>query len=418
MSEVQAVYRIATHLPLEAAAESIVGEQSTGTFIRLAGETDALRDRYRARVVSVEDHGPVDSPALPGTVDSANGRPLTSGIVRVAFPLDNTGASIPRVLAVTAGNLFELGELGGVKLVDLELPSEFADAYPGPGFGVTGTRRLVGRPEGVMLGTIVKPNIGLAPENYYDIVLALGMAGIDVIKDDEVNADCPPAPVAARLPHIVRALDEVEHAIGRRPLYAVNISDEPDFMFRLHDLVRDGGGNCIMVNINLVGTPAVASLRRHSELPIHGHMAGIGMLNRHNDIGMSYTVVQKLARLAGVDQVHVGGFNGKFYASNDETEQNVRDVLSPLLGGMHALPVISSAQWAGTAPVTWERTASEDLLVMAGGGMLGHPDGIAAGVVSMRKAWEATVAGVHLDDAATDSPELAAALKFYTAAGR
>jgi ribulose-bisphosphate carboxylase large chain len=52
-------------------------------------------------------------------------------------------------------------------------------------------------------------------------------------------------------------------------------------------------------------------------------------------------------------------------------------------------------------------------LFLCGGGILAHPGGPAAGVASVRQAWEATRAGRSLADAARDAPELRDALAFF-----
>ena len=82
----------------------------------------------------------------------------------LSFPLENMGPSLPNLLATVAGNLFELREFSGLKLIDLDLPPAFAEAYPGPQFGVEGTRRLAGVEGRPIIGTIIKPSVGLSPE--------------------------------------------------------------------------------------------------------------------------------------------------------------------------------------------------------------------------------------------------------------
>ena len=47
---------------------------------------------------------------------------------------------------------------------------------------------------------------------------------------------------------------------------------------------------------------------------------------------------------------------------------------------------------------------------LAGGGIIGHPGGIAAGVQSMREGWEAAVSGVSLEAYARTHPSLQGAL--------
>lgn len=409
---IEVTYRILSYLPLEQAAEAIAGEQTTGTFTKVAGESPELHRKHRAQVLDITPLADDLSAPLPG----ARGREsatLHSGLVRIGYPLVNSGPSLTRMLAFISGNLYELSELAGIKLLDIDFPNEFGAVYPPAPHGVTGTREFADRPSGVLLGTIVKPNIGLAAPDYYHVVRELGLAGLDFIKDDEVNADCPPTPLRDRVPHIMRALDEVASETGRRPLYAFNISDEIDHMLASADYIAEAGGKCVVINTALVGIPALCAVRRHTDLMIHGHLAGFAAASRHPNLGMGFTAFQKLTRFAGVDHLHVGGFRSKFFVEDKETAANIAAVRAPLLGGRDCLPVISSAQWAGTAPITWQHTGTEDLLVLAGGGVLGHPGGAAAGARSMRQAWDAVTAGVSLDDAAKEHSELAAALAHF-----
>lgn len=414
---INVTYRILSYLPLEEAAEAIAGEQTTGTFTKVAGETPELHAKHRARVLSVTTLDEDPGEPLPGA-RGRDGGTLRVGEIRIGYPLVNSGASLTRLMAFIAGNLFELSELAGIKLIDIDFPDAFDTAYPVAPHGVAGTRTLVGRPSGVLLGTIVKPNIGLAGADYYRVVRQLGMAGLDFIKDDEVNADCPPTPLRERVPQVVRALDEVEAETGRRPLYAFNISDDIDHMLDSAEYLAEAGGTCAVVNTALVGPGALNAVRRRSDLVIHGHLAGFAAQSRHPDLGIAFRAWQKVTRLAGVDHLHVGGFTSKFFVTDAETADNIEAVRAPLFGGRSCLPVISSAQWAGTAPITWELTGTDDLLVLAGGGVLGHPGGADAGARSMRQAWEAVTAGIPLETAAKEHQELAAALQHFGGTSR
>jgi ribulose-bisphosphate carboxylase large chain len=411
-AEVVTTYLVETYLPLEQAAEVIAGEQSTGTFVKVARETAELREQFAARVVSIDELPPTGHADLPGASHPPDAV-RRSARIRIAFGLDNFGPSLPNLLAAVAGNLFELRQLAGIRLLDLDLPSAFADRYPGPQFGVRGTRELLGRPHDVLLGTIVKPSIGLPPEELRIVVRELAEAGIDFIKDDELMGNPPHSPLRERVAVVTEELDKVASRTGRRPMYAFNITDDLDRMAANHDLVRAAGGTCVMVCINLVGFAGLAWLRERCSLPIHGHRAMTGIYTRAPQLGIDYVAWSKLARLACADHLHTNGLSNKFYETDQEVRRSITAVREPLLGGYETLPVLSSGQWAGLAPETYRRTGTTDLLVLAGGGIHGHPGGPGAGVAAMRAAWKAAVTGADLADAAGEVPALQQALDTF-----
>ncbi len=178
-------------------------------------------------------------------------------------------------------------------------------------------------------------------------------------------------------------------------------------MLRHHDTVEKAGGTCVMASLNSVGLPAVSHLRRHCELPIHGHRNGWGMLTRCPALGIEFPAYQKLWRLAGVDHLHVNGLANKFWEGDDSVVRSIEACRTPLLGGYPVMPVLSSGQWGGQAPETYRRTQTVDVMYLAGGGVMAHPDGPAAGLTAIRQAWEAAVAGVPLEEYARERPELA-----------
>ena len=245
------------------------------------------------------------------------------------------------------------------------------------------------------------------------LVIELGDAGIDFIKDDELQGNPPGLPLRERVRVVTDALKEVADRNGRQPMYAFNITDDIDRLEPNHDLVLAAGGTCVMVCVNLVGLAGLEYLSRRTQLPIHGHRAMYGAYARSPQLGIDFRVWQKLARIAGADHLHTNGFANKFYETDDEVLASIAAVRAPLLGGYEALPVLSSAQTPGLAHTTYARTRSTDLLVLSGGGIHGHPQGSAAGVLAMREAWEAATSGEPLDQRAAAVPALAAALNTF-----
>ena len=406
-----ATYAIETSLALERAAEVLAGEQSTGTFVRVARETDDLRARFAAQVVDVTEVPLTGASPLPGAVgDPAQRR---RAILRLSFPLDNFGPSIPHLQAAVAGNLFEIKELAAVKLLDLDLPPAFAERYQGPGFGLAGTRALVGRETGALIGTIVKPSIGLSPDDLADVVEELVTAGVDFIKDDELQGNAPHSPLAARVAAVMPVLRRHADRTGRMPMYAFNITDDIHLLEANHDLVVAAGGTCVMACINMIGLAGLAHLSRFARVPIHGHRAMFGAISRSEQVGFAFRAWQKLARLSGADHLHTNGISNKFYESDEQVLAAIADVRTPLEGIGDTVPVLSSGQWAGLAHATRRAVGSSDLLVLAGGGIHGHPDGPAGGVASMRDAWESAERGEDVEDVLRRSPALQRAVEQF-----
>ena len=420
MSRIVARYWIETAFPLEQAAEVLAAEQSSGTFVRVPGETTELRERHAARVEHIADLESTTSPSLPGAgvPKAVNGSVLyRRAEIVVSWPLENLGPSLPNVMATVAGNLFELKQFSGLKLLNLQLPDDFRDAYPGPQFGVSGTRALTGVKTVPLIGTIVKPSVGLTPVQTAEMVWQLAEGGIDFIKDDELQGDGPHCPFKDRVSAVMKVINDYADRTGKKVMYAFNVSGEVDEMRARHDQVLAAGGTCVMVSVNGVGLAGVSSLRRHSQLPIHAHRNGWGMFDRSPAIGMSYLAYQKFWRVAGVDHMHVNGLQNKFCESDESVIASARECLTPMFPkpglGYEIMPVFSSGQSAKQAEDTWRLLGSTDLIFACGGGIMGHPGGIAAGVRSVRSAWEAAIGGISLGDAASSGKELRQALEKF-----
>ncbi|MBT9459937.1 MAG: ribulose-bisphosphate carboxylase large subunit family protein [Burkholderiaceae bacterium] len=394
------------------AAEVIAGEQSSGTFLKLANETPELKERSGARVERLEVIDTSTAPSLPGGMASST---YTRCRLELSWPLENLGPSLTNLMATVAGNLFELRQVSGLRITDLTLPPAFAAAYPGPAFGIAGTRRLAGVASGPLIGTIIKPSVGLSPAQTAEQVRLLIDGGIDFIKDDELQADGPHCPFDERVRAVMRVVNDGAQRLGRKPMVAFNITGDLDQMRRRHDLVLELGGTCVMASLNAIGLVGLIELRRHSRLPIHGHRAGWGWLSRCPALGWDYGPWQQIQRLAGADHLHVNGLANKFSEPDDSVIAAARAVLKPMFDDkpMAAMPVFSSGQTGKQAPGTFAALGTADLIHAAGGGIFGHPGGVAAGVTAFRQAWEAAMAGTPLELHAARHAELKQALEFW-----
>jgi len=404
MEQLFATYLIETPLAVEKAAASLAGEQSSGTFVTVPGETDELKQRFAARVEKITPLETVSQASLPGC-RSASGKYQRAEVI-VSWSIENFGFNLPTLVSTVQGNLFELSQFSGLKLMDLEFPPAFAKHFRGPKFGVAGSRQLTGAEKRPLIGTIIKPSVGLSPKQTASMVKILVEAGIDFIKDDELMANPPHSPFDERVDAIMRVINEHADQTGKKVMYAFNVSDELDAMLRHYEKVVSSGGTCAMISLNSVGLAGAKKICDLGALAIHGHRNGWGMLNRHPLLGIEFPAYQKLWRLAGVDQLHVNGIANKFWESDDSVVRSMEVCAQPLLGGMSVLPVVSSGQWGGQACETFRRTKTVDLLYMAGGGIMAHPHGPAAGVRSLQKWWEAAVEGLTMEQAAVKYPEL------------
>jgi ribulose-bisphosphate carboxylase large chain len=416
VSRIEADYLIETTFDPRQAAEAMAGEQSSGTFVPVPGETPELKARSAARIEALELLPErIAEPSLPGATDpkGVDAPVRRQARVTLSWPLDNIGPSLPNLMATVAGNLSELRQFSGLRITDIRLPAAFAERYPGPRFGIAGTRRLAGVDTLPLVGTIIKPSIGFDAADTAALVKTLCEAGIDFIKDDELQSDGAVCPFEARARAVMKVVNDHADRTGRKVMFAFNITGDLDEMRRRHDLVRDLGGTCIMASLNSVGLVGMIELGRMTELPIHAHRNGWGYLSRHPMLGWSYVAWQKLWRLAGADHMHVNGLQSKFAEPDDSVIASARECLTPMFADKPclAMPVFSAGQTPRQAPGTYAGLGSADLIVTAGGGIVAHPDGPAAGVEAMRDAWAATLQGVALADYAREHPALAKALE-------
>ena len=228
----------------------------------------------------------------------------------------------------------------------------------------------------------------------------------DFIKDDELMGNSPQSPLRRACGGSDEGDQDHAQWTGKRVLFAFNLTDNYDNMQRHYDKVISLGGVAAMISVNTVGLPTAIKVCGRGELVIHGHRNGWGQLNRDEWLGMGFEAYGKLWRLAGVDQIHVNGIDNKFWEADDDVVASIATCREPLHGLRPIMPVLSSGQWGGQAFETWRRTQTTDLLYLAGGGIVAHPDGIAGGVAALLQAWACAEEGMTLEAAAERHDEL------------
>ncbi|RKR84364.1 ribulose-bisphosphate carboxylase large chain [Mucilaginibacter gracilis] len=405
MERITAKYYIETPYALEKAAQVLAGEQSSGTFVAVPGETEELKARFAARVEKITPLESVTQPAIPGA--TAKDGLYHRAIIEVSWSIENFGYNLPVLVSTLQGNLYEITQFTGLKLMDIDLPPSYGEHFIGPRFGIAGSRKSTGVEDRPLIGTIIKPSIGMSPQQTAQLVKTLAEAGIDFIKDDELLSSAANSKFEDRVDAIMHVINAHADKTGKKVMYAFNLSDEVDSMLARYDYIVKAGGTCAMISINSVGLAGTKKICDQGQLVIHGHRNGWGMINRHPLLGIEFPAYQKLWRLAGVDQLHVNGIQNKFWESDDSVVRSMEACLTPLFKGETPIPVVSSGQWGGQAFETYRRTGTTDLLYMAGGGIMAHPDGPGGGVVALQQAWEGAVNGLTLQDAAKQYPEFA-----------
>jgi 2,3-diketo-5-methylthiopentyl-1-phosphate enolase len=406
-AHVMATYaiRVDAGADIDTVANDLAETQSSGTWVTVSREDRVVRDRHAARVVGIWGVPDLE-------MEDAGRRRRRDWVVRIAYPAYNIGTQIPLLLATVLGEGASMGE---IRLIDLELPGSFVDAFPGPRLGVEGIRDIVdahGRP---LLVTIVKPALGLSPAESAALFREAALGGSDAVKDDELLVDHPWSTVDDRVRAHAEAARVVFEETGRRTLYFVNITDRPDRTVERARRAVDAGASALMVDFVTVGMATLGALADDPSIgvPILGHLAMAGALSAAPRTGMSsHLVLGKLPRLAGADAVVVPSPVGTLRTSR----RKLRGLAATLTGRFRAirpaLPVVGGGVHPGIVGGLIADLGT-DVAIGVGGAVHGHPMGTEAGARAMRQAIDAIVAGESLASAGERQPELGAALRAW-----
>ncbi len=333
-------------------------------------------------------------------------------MVRIAYPAHNIGGQIPLLLATTYGE----GASGGpLRLLELDLPASFTAAFQGPRFGIAGLRSVLGVPERPLLVTMMKPALGLSPDESGRVFRELALGGVDCVKDDELLVAHPWSSIVDRVRAHERTATDVFQATGHRTIYCVNVTDRPDRMLANARRAIDAGATGLMVDFVTVGISAISMLADDPGIgvPILGHLAFAGALYGSTTSGVSaHLVLGTLPRLAGADLIVYPGPSGTLSFTRP---MHLR-VAQALTGSFHdiapTLPVPGGGLHAGMVPQLMS-DLGPDFAIGAGGAVHGHPMGAAAGARAIRQAIDAALIGEPLADAAGRHAELATALSLW-----
>lgn len=348
--------------------------------------------------------------------------------VKVAYTQDLFEIhSVPQILSAVAGNIFSMKLLDNLRLMDIAFPEDVIRAFHGPKYGMHGVKELLGVTDRPLVGTIVKPKVGLTSEKHAEVAYNALKGGCDLVKDDENLTDQKFNRFRSRAERTLKGSEKAESQTGERKMYICNITAPTcEEMLKRAGIIRELGGEYAMIDIIPAGWSALQSLREKNEdlnLVLHAHRCMHSAFTRNPRHGISMLVIAKLTRLIGLDQLHIGTVVGKMHGERDEVLA-LRDecVLEnvPANPHMHMLeqdwgsigPVFPVASGGLEPTMVPELTKifGKDAIMQFGGGIHAHPDGTAAGAAACRQAVDAALGGIPLEEYAKTHIELKAAL--------
>jgi ribulose-bisphosphate carboxylase large chain len=394
-TDVLAVFRITPQEgvdPIEAAA-AVAGESSTATWTVVWTDRLTACDTYRAKAYQVLP--------VPGRDDQ--------WFAWIAYHIDLfEPGSIANLTASIIGNVFGFKPLKALRLEDMRIPVALLKTFPGPPTGIVVERERLdkfGRP---LLGATVKPKLGLSGRNYGRVVYEALRGGLDFTKDDENINSQPFMHWRDRFLYSMEAVNRAEAATGEIKGTYLNVTAATmEDMYERAEFARSLGSVIVMIDL-VIGYTAIQSMSRwarNNDMILHLHRAGHATYTRQRDHGVSFRVISKWMRMAGVDHIHAGTVVGKlegdpatiagFYSvlRDEDTVARADHGLffdQPWAALNRVMPVASGGIHAGQMHQLLHHLG-EDVVLQFGGGTIGHPDGIAAGATANRVALEAMI---------------------------
>ena len=388
-------------ISMEKAANTVALESSVGTWTKVAGQKYV--EKLKARVFSIRRN-----------------------YIKIAYPdalfeKDN----VPNILSSIAGNILGMKAVRTIRLEDVQFPKSILKSFHGPRYGISGIRKMMKIKERPLVGTIIKPKLGLNTQHHSQSAYESWKGGCDFVKDDENLASQKFNIFENRLTKTLEMADRAESETGEKKAYLINITAETKEMMKRAQLVEQQGGKYIMIDILTSGWAALQTLREANfKMAIHAHRAMHAAFTRDPSQGINMLVIADFARLIGVDQIHIGTGVGKLEGSirnieeiQEEIEkkkvgetahrlaqrwENIKPVLGVSSGGLHP----------GHIPYLIKHLG-KDLAIQAGGGIHGHPLGTEAGARAMRQAVDAVMKKISLKEYAKTHVELEEALNTW-----
>ena len=359
-----------------ALVQAMALEGSTGTWEKVEEDTPEMRDVYSSKLVGYFEL-PSDDPSRK------------RAIVQLAFPLAAWGNNITMMLLAIAGNCFAYSP--SIRLLDVYLGQKVLDGFKGPKYGVQGIRDILGVEKRPLSLHIIKPKMGMTPEQVAHQCYQTAIGGVDMMKDDEMTSDVSNSNYLDRLKAVNKALDKAESETGKRPIYLLSITHEPEKMKERAYKAIDAGANGLLVTYS-AGLGALRELTEDPKINVPVMLHASHMIASLKSV--SWPVGAKLCRLCGADLMLTPTMWSSIpMVSLEEGIRTSHMQLAPLAHIKPTFAMPCAGVYPGLAPLLIGEYGT-DIVIPAGGGMLGHPDGYTAGA----KSWQQAIAATMSDE--------------------
>ena len=394
---------------LEEAASMVAGESSVGTWTEVLTMNKKIGKTLSPKVFYI---------------DAKNHR------VRIAYPIELFElGNLPNILSSVGGNVYGMKSVKGLFWEDVTIPKVMLKSFKGPRFGVKGIRKYLKVYDRPLVGTIVKPKVGLTSSQHAQVAYEAWLGGCDIVKDDENLSNQNFNKFKTRIKLTLKAMKKAEKETGEKKVYFANVTAETEEMKKRIRFVEKNGGNYIMIDIITLGWAAVQTVRNFTKLPIHAHRAGHAMFDRIENtngsgFGMSMEVIAQFARMVGVDTLHIGTAYGKMSGAKDEvlhieddmerqfTKKTKENLAQKWYNVKPVFGVASGGVYPSLVPKIME-FMGKNVVIQAGGGIHGHSKGSVCGARAMRQAVDATLQKISLKEYAKTHEELKEALRIW-----
>lgn len=344
---------------------------------------------------------------------------------KIAYPQELfEEGNIPDILSSIAGNVFGMKAVKGLRLEDIKFPQKLLKSFPGPRFGVEGYRKILSVKDRPLVGTIVKPKLGLKTKDHAKVAFDAWVGGCDLVKDDENLSSQKFNPFEKRAAKTLEMCDKAGEETGEKKGYLINVTAESLTMLKRADLVKELGGKFVMHDVITAGFASLQTLRQNCKLGIHSHRAMHGAFTENPKHGLSMMCIADFCRMGGSDSLHIGTGIGKMRGGAREVRE-IKDEIEAMRvkktshrleqnwGSMKpTFAVCSGGVYPGHVPYLMKHFG-DDIIIQAGGGIHGHPEGTVSGARAMRQAVDAVMKGESLEVYGKAHREIRSALEFW-----